>query len=364
MSQSVTVFLFIKGTASSAVEELVARAQCATALDTLEKLRAIPEIGEMVVATPSQEFATRAATLGARVETDRADEDFHWGKCLVEMVAKYRAAFPLYIGGGSGVLMSTDDWRTIAQRVLNEQNIVITNNYYSSDFAGWSPGDALKQIEPPTADNDLAYRLGERAKLRVSVLPKNAASQLDIDTPTDFLTISLHPAVGKHLRAFLDSVRLDTTRVEQVRSLMGNRNATLLIAGRVPASTALLLERATHCQWRIFSEERGMRASGRDERGEVCSLLGLFLDQSGAREFVASLARLADAAIIDSRVLFAHRHLHPPAADRFHSDLLEPAQINDPFIREFTTAARDAAIPILLGGHSLVSGGMYALVES
>jgi len=44
--------------------------------------------------------------------------------------------------------------------------------------------------------------------------------------------------------------------------------------------------------------------------------------------------------------------------------LLEPTLIHDPWIREFTAAVRDAPIPILLGGHSLVSGGLYALAEN
>lgn len=364
MAQTITVLLFIKGTASTPIEQLVAQAQGAVAMDTLDKLRAIPQIGEIVVATPSEEFAARAVAAGARVETDRVGEDFHWGRCLTELVQKYRAAAPLYIGGGSGGLMSPEDWRAIAERVVNESNVVVTNNYFSADFAAWSPGDALAKIEPPALDNDLAYRLGERAKLRVVALPKNAATQLDIDTPTDLLTISFHPAVGKHLRKFLDEARMDRTRVGQVRSLLNSRAANIIIAGRVSASMALFLERSTPCQWRIFSEERGMRASGRDERGEVRSLLGFHLDQVGAKGLFDALAHLSDATILDSRVLFAHRRIHPTAPDRFHSDWLDVESIEESWLREFTQAAQQAAIPVLLGGHSLVSGGMYALVES
>ncbi|GAI01183.1 unnamed protein product [marine sediment metagenome] len=54
----------------------------------------------------------------------------------------------------------------------------------------------------------------------------------------------------------------------------------------------------------------------------------------------------------------------PSANDRFYSDLLKPEKISDPFLREFTYEALNASIPIVLGGHSLVSGGLYALVES
>ena len=364
MPEQATLFLFIKGTAQSHIEKLVADAQLAASLDTLERARAVTEIGTIVVATANAEFAARAAVLGARIELDSPRDDFHWGKRLSALVDQYNAQTPLYIGGGSGALMSMDDWRAVAQRVVQTPNLVVTNNYYSCDFAAWSPGDALRRIEPPELDNDLAYRLGERAGLQVATLPKNAATQLDIDTPTDLLTISFHPAVGKNLRAFLDSAQLDTMRAGRLLSLLGNRAVAALIAGRVSASMALLLERETRCQWRIYSEERGMRASERQARGEARSLLGYYLEQSNARGFFATLSRLADAAVLDSRVLFAHHRLRPTAIDRFSSDLLLVEQIGDPFVREFALAAREASIPILLGGHSLVSGGMYALVEA
>ncbi len=362
--QKASLFLFVKGTTESDVERLVADAQLATSLDTLERVRAIPEFGVLVVATANTEFAARAAALGAQIEIDPPGDEFHWGRRLAALVEKYGADVPFYIGGGSGVLMTQDDWHAMAQRVLQQTSLVVTNNYFSCDFVAWSPGHVLSQIDPPSIDNDLAFRLGERAGLNIVALPKDAATQLDIDTPTDLLTLSFHPAVGKNLRGFLDGAHFDTTRAEKLQSLLGNRDATVLIAGRVSASMALFLERETRCQWRILSEERGMRASGREARGGARSLLGFYLESSGARDFFGTLARLADAAVIDSRVLFAHRHLRPHAVDRFSSDLLQAESIGDPFIRDFTLAAREAAIPVLLGGHSLVSGGMYALVET
>lgn len=363
MGSTVTLFLFARGAAESQVENMVVQAQWAAALDTLDHLRALPEIGEMVVATADKAFAARAAALGARIEMDPPQRVFHFGDRLAELVARYRASVPLYIGGGSGVLMDKAAWRDLAGRVLQERQVVITNNFYSCDFAAWSPGDALARVDPPVVDNDLAFRLGERAGLRVIPLAKNAATQLDLDTPTDLLAVSLHPACGAALRAYMARAALDTARIEPFRGLLQDRRATVLIAGRVSASMALFLERETRCQWRILSEERGMRASGRLARGEVRALLGFFLEGVGASAFFARLADLADAAIIDSRVLFAHRGLLPTAADRFSSDLLAPESIADPFVRTFTAAARAAPLPVLLGGHSLVSGGMYALVE-
>lgn len=107
-----------------------------------------------------------------------------------------------------------------------------------------------------------------------------------------------------------------------------------------------------------------MRASGRQARGEVRSLLGYYLDAVGLERFFGTLATMGQALFLDSRVVFAHRGLWPSAADRFHSDLGQPRQITDPFVRDLTEAAMAAPIPVIMGGHSLVSGGIYAIVEA
>jgi len=137
----------------------------------------------------------------------------------------------------------------------------------------------------------------------------------------------------------------------------------MLVAGRVPSYAWRYLEEETACQVRIFSEERGMEASGKVERGEVRSLLGFYLEEVGPRQFFQALGELVDLALLDSRVLFAHLGRQPTAADRFWSDLLRPEEIEDPLVREFTARALEAPVPIVLGGHSLVAGGLYALVE-
>jgi hypothetical protein len=75
------------------------------------------------------------------------------------------------------------------------------------------------------------------------------------------------------------------------------------------------------------------------------------------------MGELADAMFLDSRVILAARRAWPSPSDRFSSDLRRPEEIADPFLREFTAAAGAAPIPVVLGGHSLVSGGLMALVN-
>jgi hypothetical protein len=44
--------------------------------------------------------------------------------------------------------------------------------------------------------------------------------------------------------------------------------------------------------------------------------------------------------------------------DRFASDLLLPARVEDPWLAELTASAVAGRIPILLGGHTLVGPGL------
>ena len=58
-------------------------------------------------------------------------------------------------------------------------------------------------------------------------------------------------------------------------------------------------------------------------------------------------------------------HLKPDllTEDRYLSDLGRWREMKDSFFREFTRCAVESAVPILLGGHSLVLGGLWALAE-
>jgi hypothetical protein len=145
--------------------------------------------------------------------------------------------------------------------------------------------------------------------------------------------------------------------------VMATRRAQLFVAGRVSSWVWRRLEVNLPCQTRILSEERGMQAGGRGARGEARSLLGLLIDAVGMDGFVRSLEETCDAAFLDTRVLFAHRRLQVSRSDRFSSDALQPSAVSDPWVRDLTAALASARIPVVLGGHSLVSGGVWALSE-
>jgi hypothetical protein len=345
-------------------ERIVSLARQATTLDLVARALTVPSLGPVVVATNSPDLGRQLSALPVYVELDAPDEPFHFGRRLVELIARYRMERCFYIGGGAGPLLPATDLVSIAEAMLASEQLLITNNFYSSDLVAFGPTSVLRDYPPPDNDNELAWLLGEDAGLPIRELPRTGATQFDVDTPTDLLTLAAHPGAGPHSRAYLDDLTLDTSALDAALPLMLDRDATILVAGRVSSATWSYLERETACSTRVLSEERGMRASGRQARGEVRSLLGYFLDVVGFERFFQTLAEMAQAVFLDNRVIFAHRGSWPSAVDRFYSDLRQPAKVTEPFIQALTEAAMAAPVPVIMGGHSLVSGGMYALIEA
>ncbi|MGQ9477329.1 MAG: hypothetical protein ACUVRH_02415 [Candidatus Bipolaricaulia bacterium] len=371
MPAKVTLLIMPGAPGTSPVERLLSGAREAVTLDLIEKARRSEAISRIVVATPSSGFAAtlelEAKAKGGHppipIEVELLDgEDFHFGLCLWGLIERYEIDRLLYFSGGSGALLPEEELAGLAGLLLEEERLFLANNFYSTDFLALAPARALLPLPPPESDNRLGWLLWE-AGFKVAELPRTAATQFDIDTPTDLLILKIHPQAGPHTKEYLDKLDLDATRLSAALHSFTNREATVLVAGRVSAQTWRYLEEETACQARVFSEERGLKASGREERGEGRSLLGFLLEELGPVQFFRTLSKLADLALIDSRVLFAHMRRWPTAQDRFLSDLFRAEEIQDPLIRDFTAAAREAPLPVILGGHSLVSGGLYALVE-
>ena len=346
------------------VEGMMAGACQAITQDIIERAQGVSGISQIVLSTNALPLAEWAQSRGATVELDPPSGTFHFGQRLRALAAKHHAERLFYMGGGSGALLSADEMASIVERLRSADKVLITNNFYSTDFAAFTPTTALDAAALPAMDNDLGWVLAEGVGLPNESLDRKASTQLDVDTPTDLMTLAPHPGVGAHTRAFLDSLELDTSHIEQAMCPLVDRDAEVLVAGRVSAAVWEYLERETACRVRVFAEERGMRASGRQARGETRSLLGYYYQQVGPQRFFETLAEVGQAVFLDSRVIFAHLGMWPPASDRYNSDLRRPQRIADAVVREFTHAAISAPVPVVLGGHSLVSGGLYAVVEA
>ncbi|MDA8216751.1 MAG: hypothetical protein M0Z94_03950 [Dehalococcoidales bacterium] len=361
MAKKVSVLIFVGAGGPSAPEQMVAGAQAASALDTVERALAEDWCEEVIVSTASPSFARCLADMPVTVELDR--QDFHFGRQLVDLIHRHKIERALYIGGGSGPLLTAAEFASLGRTLLENDEVVITNNFFSTDFAGFSPASAITRIDPPAIDNNLAWLLHYDGGLERRPLDRTPGTQLDIDTPADLMILQMHPQLGPHTAAFLRSLDLDLTRLQKAMAYLTEREAEIVVAGRVGSHVWARLETDLACRKRIYAEERGMRASGREENGLVRSLLAYHLEVVGPRRFFADLVADAQAVFLDSRVIFNHLKLGLSAADRFWSDLLEPGEVGNATAREFTAAARDAGVPVLMGGHSLVSGGLLVLID-
>ncbi len=271
----------------------------------------------------------------------------------------------IVVGAGSLPLATAGDLRPFLRVAGSGQRRAIANNRYSADAIAIGQPAALADLPDLGADNALPRWLEEVARFEVDDLRSRWRLAVDLDSPLDVLLTSgaVEPSIDAPL------VR---DRLARIRSVAQDRHAELVVAGRTSAATLRWLERSTASRTRALIEERGLRASaplaqpanGRQTPARPpVSALGLVLDDRGPAALGAILARLGDAALVDSRVLLAHRlgadeRDWPATEDRFASDLLLADRIADPWLRELTASALGAPIPVVLGGHTLVGPGV------
>jgi hypothetical protein len=272
------------------------------------------------------------------------------------------------LGSGSLPLATPRDRRAFVEAAAGSGRTALANNRYSADAVAIARADALPSPPDLPGDNALPRWLEERAGWSVADLRGRWRLGVDLDSPLDVELI--HP--GRLPPNVAGAVR---DRLAAVARIAADRRAELLVAGRTSATTLRWLERNAASRVRALIEERGLRASARLALADTPeapppppsrpprSVLGLLLDRNGPEAFGAGLAELGDAAVVDSRVLLAHRlgadeSAWPSPEDRFASDLLLAERVHDPWLRALTRAAAEAPIPVLLGGHTLVGPGL------
>ena len=337
---------FLGGMGGSPVEEMLAEALRAAALDSLEEALGTGAFAGAFLATDAPE---RLGRLPPGVTVDPDSGSFHFGRRLAGLIEQHEMESVVYFGAGSVPLLRGSDFAAIASGLRAASRVVISNNFYSGDLIAFRPASALLGVEPPTADNALPRLLRDQAGLESLPLPRSTATQFNIDSPADLAALALHGGAGPRLSCLLSSLDLDTAPYQRCLPLLTDPSAEVLVAGRVGSQVWQYLESETACRVRVFSEERGMvaaqRASAGGGRGGARSLLAYHLQAVGVTRFFEELATLGDAAFIDTRVLLAHLGLHPSRADRFLSDLGRASEIEDAFLREFTEAAAQGGHP-------------------
>jgi len=361
MPKKIVAVIMEGGSPAHPVTRALATVRAAVVLDTISKLRAVAAVESIVLATNYPALAAEASSLGAIVHSQSGV--FHFGRVLQKIVRDTGAEAVLCLGGAAAPFLTVEEFRAIADKLQNETGLVLTNNPQSADLTAFTPADAIFAIYPPAEDNALATLLRDQAGLTRELLPHSLGVHFDLDTPTDALLMSLLPYNGASVGGALASLGWDTGLLRAALARLSERHCELGLMGRVSPQTMSLLNSRSFVRLRVFSEERGMKALGRLESGQVVSLIGYFLDTVGPEKFFSYVSKTCDVCFIDTRVLFAHSKLKVSEAARFLSDLGRYNEIEDAYLREFTRAAAACDIPVILGGHSLVSGGMWAVVD-
>ena len=317
----------------------------------------------VVAVTRDPEATATFSSAGAAIDQSET-QPFHFGNELARIVDARRLDRVLAIGAGAGALLEVDELRAIRIELEASDALVLSNNYYSADLVAFTPASALRAIALPAADNPLPRLLHQQAGLPSRQLVRSSATLLDVDTPADATVLRRHPACPREL-ARLEVWETELgSRIDALMRLITTPERELLVAGRVGAPVWTYLESQTACRVRMLAEERGMQAAARDVSGRARTALGFLYEQVGPRAFFERVRELGDGMLFDTRVLFAHLGWRPTAAERFASDLFDAEAISHPDLREFTSAARDVGIPLLLGGQALVSGVLWTMVET
>jgi hypothetical protein len=309
--------------------------------------------------TRSAALAERFSKRGVATILTANETSFHFGKALQRVIVEESLEGLLYFGSGTGGLLTVEQIAKLVQFASHTEPEALFNNFYSCDFCAIARAERLLEIDLPKIDNALGFSLADHGIPSFS-LPRTVETQFDIDTPTDLVLLAAAGRGGNAMRAFLAAQALNDSMIEDLLTILTDRSAHLTLIGRMNPMTWAHFEREIACRTSAYSEGRGMRAY---PDGKV-PLLASTLNEMGIEPFFERLARSTDAAIIDTRPMLALGGLLPSMADRFASDLLRPELVEDPLWKAFTQAAIDSQIPILLGGHSLVSGGLYLLAEA
>lgn len=313
-------------------------------------------------------------------------DELPFGRRLAGLVSPLDREGLVVLGSGAVPLARPGDLGPFVDTAGRRDRVALANNRFSADMVAIARAAELPPIPDLPGDNALPRWLAERAGWQVRDLGARWRLQVDLDSPLDLLLATGHSSCPPRLRELaatagdrLASVR---DRLRAVRSVIADRRAELVVAGRTSATTLRWLERRTPCRVRALVEERGLRAASpraqREDHGAARSeasarpprsVLGILLDRTGPEALGSLLSELGEAALVDTRVLLAHRlgadeRAWPPPEDRFASDLLDPPSIADPWLRALTAAAVAAPIPILLGGHTLVGPGVRLVAGS
>ena len=272
---------------------------------------------------------------------------------------------PVCYGGGGMPTMMAADWEQVLEAISDGG--AVSNRMFSCDWVGSPRGRLLASVAGESVDNRFALRLRNDSGVDVRQFARSARSLLDLDTPTDLVVLSvagevgslqIGPALARVIEEWRTLLSPSVERAVEVFEVMTRRDAELMTVGRISGADWAVVDRDTSCRVRVVSEERGLRVRGARAR----SLLGALFESLGCERFVSALGEVADGVIWDTRPFFSHLGWEVSRLDRFWADLGRPDEISFQPLAELVSALEGQ--PVLIGGHSLVSGGMLAAIDA
>lgn len=357
MNKPITLIVSTGVYGESRPEEILNRGLEANTFDILDRTKSASSIRKQVLITNSSHLLDLDKSMYPKLSVKKTTEDFHFGRSLFDQINRHQLEKVFYLGGGSGPLFRKKDFEKIFKFIENHATRSISNNFYSTDMIGLGSASRLLDFDPPQEDNELGW-LSRDADLTPYELRRSAKTQLDMDSPVDLLSIKLGGSHQGKLSEHISTLDWGNTRIREILPQFTDQSCRLVIAGRIGASTWSHLEREAACQIDVYSEGRGSGAR-RKENGLPASPVGSLFEDKGPGEFLKHLTAGATGLFLDTRVLMDYFGEWPSRADRFSSDLLEPQGVDTPYLKELTEAALNAAKPVVLGGHSMVSGALY-----
>ena len=302
------------------------------------------------------------------VELDGLDVERTRPKQLIGDIiadAAPRTDAPVCYAGGGMSAMGVEDWARVLAAVSSGE--AVSNRMFSSDWVGVPSGETLSLVRGEATDNRFARRLRDESLVEVRAFERSARSLLDLDTPTDVVVLALAaevgslqigPALSQVIQEWQTLLRPSLDRAVETFDVMTRREAELMTVGRISGSDWGVVDRDTSCRVRVVSEERGLRVRGVKAR----SLLGALYESQGCEQFASGLWDMAEGVIWDTRPFLSHLGWEASRADRFWADFGRADQISfEPFAE--LVSALDGK-PVLMGGHSLVSGGLLAGIDA
>ena len=208
------------------------------------------------------------------------------------------------LGSGSLPLATRADRAAFVAAAWGAPGTALANNRYSADAIAIAGRTVLRDLPDVASDNGLP-RLLERAGVAVRDLRERWRLQVDLDSPLDAVLTNPARTFTALAAREIDVVALRAA-LAGVAATSRDPNEELLVSGRTSAAGLTWLERHTASRTRALVEERGFRTR-RAEQRPVRSSLGLLLDRDGPDGLGPRLTELGDAALVDTRVLLAHR---------------------------------------------------------